>query len=112
MPICEIPHAGQPPTEKRKAGLLSCLRESASSYKVSAGDAEAVIRTHIQNTGVLSGFDERTGQPPTEKKKSRTFVLLSVGGDPEYIKVESVKVLYCCFLELIKISDIFFLPRC
>ena len=60
------------------------VRESASSYEVSTGDDEAVVRTQAPSRFALgAGFNERTGQPPT-KKESRTFVLLSVGGEPTW----------------------------
>ena len=42
-----------------------------------------------------SGFDERTGHQPQEKEKAPLLWCFLVVGEPEYFKVESVKVLHC-----------------
>ena len=52
---------------------------SLYAWQTSLPISERQMRTHAT---YVAGFDERTGQPTTEKRKSRTSVLLSVVGDP------------------------------
>ena len=49
-------------------------------WQISLPISERQMRTHATD---VAGFDERTGQPTTEKRKSRTSVLLSVVGEPK-----------------------------
>ena len=54
-------------------------RESSSSCKISTRDDEAVVLAPVPSRLALGAvFDESTAHQHTEKRKSRTFVLLSV----------------------------------
>ena len=68
--------------KKEKAGLLSCVRESASSYEVSAGDDEAVIRTLFWKSVIfrVGSRAERVTNAKRTPTRSVLFVLVTRTG--------------------------------